>query len=199
MCALAARIFDPTVHGGLVFAGYVSVIIEGQSAARVGDMHNCPAINPGTNTPHVGGPILPLGAPSVLIGGQPAARVGDWCTCAGAIDVILKGAIRTNIGPPAPDLPPAPLLYSVGGDPSGLVANWAAFVNWLAWVNAVVEWSAGALVAVVVGALWWVAVCKVRDLRFRLPPGTPSLSSFDPNALTVLDEGVGDNAPVYFL
>lgn len=62
----------------------------GQPAARVGDMHTCPIVDPGPK-PHVGGPVLPAGAPTVLIGGQPAARVGDLCTCLGPPDTITKG------------------------------------------------------------------------------------------------------------
>ena len=42
-------------------------------AARVGDMHTCPMVTPGTPPiPHVGGPVLPPGCPTVLIGGLPA-------------------------------------------------------------------------------------------------------------------------------
>ena len=67
-----------------------------QFAARVGDMHTCPAVT-GT-VPHVGGPILPPGAIKVMIGGQPAARVGDKATCAGPPDVIAKGSEKVMIG-----------------------------------------------------------------------------------------------------
>ena len=66
-------------------------------AARVGDMHTCPMVDPGPK-PHVGGPILPPGAPTVLIGGLPAARVGDMCTCAGPPDSIVKGSTTVMIG-----------------------------------------------------------------------------------------------------
>lgn len=65
----------------------------GMPAARVGDMHVCPMITPGTPPiPHVGGPILPPGAVTVLIGGMPAARVGDMCLCVGPPDVIVLGS-----------------------------------------------------------------------------------------------------------
>lgn len=60
------------------------------SAARVGDLHTCPAAN--GPTPHVGGPILPPGAPTVLVGGMPAARVGDQALCVGPPDVIVAGS-----------------------------------------------------------------------------------------------------------
>lgn len=67
-------------------------------AARVGDMHTCPMVNPGTPPPpHVGGPILPPGAITVKIGGMPAARVGDMCTCAGPPDSIVMGSMTVKI------------------------------------------------------------------------------------------------------
>ena len=52
-------------------------------AARIGDLHTCPMVNPGP-VPHVGGPII-VGCPTVLIGGMPAARVGDACVCVGRL------------------------------------------------------------------------------------------------------------------
>ena len=66
-------------------------------AARVGDMHTCPEVEPGP-VPHVGGPILPPGCPTVLIGGQPAARVTDMCTCVGPPDSIAVGSPTVMIG-----------------------------------------------------------------------------------------------------
>lgn len=59
-------------------------------AARMGDMHTCPMVNPGP-VPHVGGPII-TGAPTVLICNIPAARVSDQATCVGPPDVIAKGS-----------------------------------------------------------------------------------------------------------
>ena len=68
-------------------------------AARVGDMHVCPMVTPGTPPiPHVGGPILPPGVPTVLIGGQPAAVMGGMCTCVGPPDSIVKGSATVLIG-----------------------------------------------------------------------------------------------------
>ncbi len=62
-------------------------------AARVGDMHVCPMVTPGTPpVPHVGGPIMPPGKPTVIICNMPAATVGDMCTCVGPPDSILKGS-----------------------------------------------------------------------------------------------------------
>jgi len=67
------------------------------AAARVGDMHTCPMVEPGP-VPHVGGPVLPPGCPTVLIGGSPAARVGDMCTCTGPPDTISAGSGTVTIG-----------------------------------------------------------------------------------------------------
>ncbi len=68
-------------------------------AARVGDMHTCPMVTPGTPpVPHVGGTIMPPGEPTVLIGGVPAARIGDMATCVGPPDSIVKGSGTVLIG-----------------------------------------------------------------------------------------------------
>ena len=91
----AARMGDMTVHGGVISVGYPQVLIGGQPAARLGDMHTCPMATPGTPpVPHVGGPIT-LGSPTVLIGGQPAARVGDMATCVGPPDSIAPPGCPT--------------------------------------------------------------------------------------------------------
>lgn len=67
-------------------------------AARIGDMHTCPMVTPGTPpVPHVGGPIT-VGCPTVMIGGQPAARMGDMATCVGPPDSIAKGSPTVVIG-----------------------------------------------------------------------------------------------------
>jgi uncharacterized Zn-binding protein involved in type VI secretion len=96
----AARMGDSTAHGGTIVAGFVTVLIGGMAAARVGDMHTCPMQTPGVPPiPHVGGPILPPGSPTVLIGGMPAARVGDMATCTGPPDSIVMGCMTVMIGP----------------------------------------------------------------------------------------------------
>ncbi|MEY3443983.1 MAG: hypothetical protein RLZZ519_2264 [Bacteroidota bacterium] len=69
----------------------------GMLAARVGDMHVCPMMNPGP-VPHVGGPILPAGCLTVMIGKMPAARVGDMCVCVGPPDSIILGSMSVLIG-----------------------------------------------------------------------------------------------------
>lgn len=66
-------------------------------AARVGDMHVCPMVNPG-GVPHVGGPIAGPGEATVLIGGLPAARATDLATCVGPPDVLVAGAATVLIG-----------------------------------------------------------------------------------------------------
>ncbi len=78
--------------------GCPTVLIGGMPAARVGDFHMCPMLNPGVPPPpHVGGPIL-KGSTSVLIGKMPAARVGDPVTCSGPPDTIVKGCLNVLIG-----------------------------------------------------------------------------------------------------
>lgn len=68
----------------------------GFPAARIGDMHTCPVVDPGPK-PHVGGPIV-TGYPRVLIGGLPAARIFDTAACAGPPDTISRGSITVMIG-----------------------------------------------------------------------------------------------------
>lgn len=94
----AARMGDVTAHGGTIVAGFPTVLIGGQPAARMGDMHVCPMVTPGVPPiPHVGGPIT-MGSATVLIGGQPAARMGDMATCTGPPDTIAAGCPTVLIG-----------------------------------------------------------------------------------------------------
>jgi len=93
----AARLGDLTAHGGAIVVGFPTVLIGGQPAARVGDMHTCPLVN--GLVPHVGGPVIPPGGVTVLIGGMPAARLGDIATCVGPPDTIVKGEPTVLIGP----------------------------------------------------------------------------------------------------
>jgi uncharacterized Zn-binding protein involved in type VI secretion len=92
----AARMGDMTAHGGVITAGFPTVLIGGQPAARVGDMHTCP-MSDGPK-PHVGGPILPPGSVTVFIGKMPAARTGDQATCVGPVDAITGGLLTVLIG-----------------------------------------------------------------------------------------------------
>jgi uncharacterized Zn-binding protein involved in type VI secretion len=94
----AARLGDPTAHGGVIVAGYPTVLIGGMPAARLGDMHVCPMVTPVVPpVPHVGGPVS-LGSATVLIGGQPAARMGDLAVCTGPPDSIMSGCPTVLIG-----------------------------------------------------------------------------------------------------
>jgi uncharacterized Zn-binding protein involved in type VI secretion len=94
----AARLGDITAHGGLIIVGCSTVLISGQPAARVGDMHECPLVTPGNPpVPHVGGPII-MGSPTVIIGGMPAARMTDMATCTGPPDIIMSGCPTVLIG-----------------------------------------------------------------------------------------------------
>ena len=70
----AARIGDPTVHGGAVAAGFPTVIIGNMPASRIGDMHACPMFT--GPVPHVGGPFV-LGSFTVLTGFSPQSRMGE--------------------------------------------------------------------------------------------------------------------------
>jgi uncharacterized Zn-binding protein involved in type VI secretion len=81
----AARVLDATSHPGLVSGpGVPNVLINGQPAARVGDLHVCALAPPAG--PHPPTPIA-TGSSTVLIGGQPAARVGDATGCGATIAV----------------------------------------------------------------------------------------------------------------
>jgi len=94
----AARIGDPTAHGGTIILGLPTVLIGGMPAARLGDMHVCPMVTPGIPPiPHVGGPIS-LGSATVLIGGMPAARMGDLAVCTGPPDTVMNGCPTVLIG-----------------------------------------------------------------------------------------------------
>jgi len=66
-------------------------------AARQGDGHACPMIEP-NGTPHVGGPIIGSGCVTVIIEGQPAATTGDACSCIGPPDKITGGSSGVFIG-----------------------------------------------------------------------------------------------------
>jgi uncharacterized Zn-binding protein involved in type VI secretion len=60
------------------------------AAARLTDMHTCPADG--------GGPITGPGTPTVLIGGLPAARLGDSLACGATQDKIITGSKTVLIG-----------------------------------------------------------------------------------------------------
>lgn len=91
----AARVLDPTAHGGLVVGMFPTVLIGMLPAARLTDMHVCPMTT--AIVPHVGGPIL-LGSFTVLTGFMPAARMGDMAICIGPPDTIAMGCPTVLIG-----------------------------------------------------------------------------------------------------
>lgn len=91
----AARLSDPTAHGGIITVGSPNVLIGGLPAARPFDLHVCPMVT--VLVPHVGGPIT-LGSATVLINNMPAARMGDMATCTGPPDTILGGLPTVTIG-----------------------------------------------------------------------------------------------------
>ena len=66
-------------------------------AARIGDHHTCPKIEPGPMS-HVGGAMVSAGCPSVRIGDRPAAREGDHAICAVALDRVRLGEPSVLIG-----------------------------------------------------------------------------------------------------
>jgi uncharacterized Zn-binding protein involved in type VI secretion len=92
----AARLTDMTMHGGLVTApGLPLVLIGGMPAARMGDIHTCPMVT--VAVPHATGPIV-LGAFNVLVGGMPQARMMDMCVCVGPPSMVTLGAFTTLVG-----------------------------------------------------------------------------------------------------
>lgn len=96
---MAARVTDTTAHGGMITGpGALNVLIGNLPACRMGDMHTCPMVTPGTPPiPHVGGPVA-KGCPTVLIAGLPAARQGDMCVCVGSPSSIITGCPTVLIG-----------------------------------------------------------------------------------------------------
>ena len=95
----AARLTDPTAHGGtIVGPGVPTVLIGKMPAATMGDNHLCPMMTPATPPiPHVGGPIT-LGSTGVFIGKKPAARMGDMAVCVGPPSTVIMGCPTVLIG-----------------------------------------------------------------------------------------------------
>ncbi|MCW3066974.1 MAG: hypothetical protein JWN32_4146 [Solirubrobacterales bacterium] len=89
----AARVGDPTGHPGVVAGpGVATVLVGGQPAAVVGDMHTCGM--PPLAGPHPPAPF-PMGSTTVLIGGRPALRMGDVSACGAP---IVMGAPTVIVG-----------------------------------------------------------------------------------------------------
>jgi len=86
-----------TAHSGVIVGGFPTVLIEGQPAARVSDMHTCPMVMGGF--PHCGGPIMITPCVSiVLVGSMRQASMGDMAICVGSLDVIVLGARTVLVG-----------------------------------------------------------------------------------------------------
>lgn len=80
----AARVGDPTVHGGTVAGpGVATVLIGGMPAAVIGDMHVCPIPPPS----HIPSSPFVAGSATVLIGGRPALRATDAAGCGASVPV----------------------------------------------------------------------------------------------------------------
>jgi len=75
----------PHVGGPVMPPGCPTVLIEGQPAARMGDMLTC------TGPPD----SIVKGSGTVMIGGQPAARMGDTTAHGGS---IILGSFTVMIG-----------------------------------------------------------------------------------------------------
>ena len=82
--AAAARVGDPTNHGGVITGpGVSTVLIGGMPAAVLGDLHPRPIPPPG----HIPSSPFIIGSTTVLIGGRPALRITDTCGC-GAMPIV---------------------------------------------------------------------------------------------------------------
>lgn len=81
-----ARLGDSSSHGGVIITGAMRTVVNGQPAARMGDLHSCPL-------PFHGITPIVTGSPDTLTEGQPNARLGDVTGC-GA--VIVTGSPNCN-------------------------------------------------------------------------------------------------------
>ena len=113
----AARISDPTAHGGIVTIGFPTVIIGGMPASRIGDMHTCPMFT--GLVPHVGGPFI-LGSFTVIVGSMPQSKVGDMLICVGPPDTLIMGCPTVQVG-----------MAGGGGGAGAVMAGLAALVGQL--------------------------------------------------------------------
>lgn len=87
----AARVTDPTTHGGTVVGpGVATVLVGGMPAAVLGDLHAC-VITPG----HPPTTPFTAGSATVLVGGRPALRAGDPCGCGAG---VIVGLLTVMVG-----------------------------------------------------------------------------------------------------
>jgi uncharacterized Zn-binding protein involved in type VI secretion len=109
----AARLNDPTAHGGKIVKGAAKTLFNGLAAARALDVQACPMVT--ATVPHVGGPIRE-GNPTILVEAMLAARAGHMVICtgvgmqnpivAGSGNILLGPKSATVIPPPTPKSPP---------------------------------------------------------------------------------------------
>ncbi|MFL9904223.1 PAAR domain-containing protein [Paraburkholderia fungorum] len=72
-----ARLGDTSSHGGTIVSASSNLIVNGQGAARAGDLHSCPIPGHGTT---------PLSSSSTSTnGGKSLVRVGDTAGCGAVI------------------------------------------------------------------------------------------------------------------
>jgi len=83
-----ARLGDMSSHGGHIISASSDIIVGGQPAARLGDLHHCPL-------PHHGVTPIIKGSATVIGDSRPLARIGDMAAC-GA--VIVSGAPTVMAG-----------------------------------------------------------------------------------------------------
>jgi uncharacterized Zn-binding protein involved in type VI secretion len=89
----AARVGDTTNHGGtIVGPGVATVLIGGQPATVVGDLHVC-SLPPTGHQPTVS--PFPSGSSSVMVAGRPAIRTTDTCIC-GAMAAVGEPTVIIN-------------------------------------------------------------------------------------------------------
>lgn len=79
-----ARLGDTSDHGGAITTSAAITTVEGQLAARVGDILACPLHGPS--------PIV-TGSATVTVEGAALARSGSVCSCGAT---IIGGATRTT-------------------------------------------------------------------------------------------------------
>ncbi|MEO8017669.1 MAG: PAAR domain-containing protein [Pseudomonadota bacterium] len=88
----AARVGDTTGHpGSIIGPGVVTVLIDNQPAAVVGDSHACSFPSAVPHPPS----LIAVGSATVMIGNRPAARIGDTAACGAP---IVTGALTVLIG-----------------------------------------------------------------------------------------------------
>lgn len=88
----AARVGDATGHPGVISGpGVSTVLLGGQPAAVVGDLHTCSFPPPAVHPPSP----FPKGSSTVLVSGRPALRMGDTAGCGAP---IVMGAPTVLIG-----------------------------------------------------------------------------------------------------